>query len=475
MSDAPVIMWFRSDLRLTDNTAFNAALRSGARVIPLFVLDPAILYGQRTGAPRVAFLLKALAALDESLQKYGSMLIVLQGNPVVEIPGFIAHTGATALYLNRDTSPYALRRDEAVRAAVTVPVYSMDDALLVPPGGVLKTDGTPYTVFTPFKRQWLTIPKKMAVIARLESNQFAGIADMPGLGSYTLASLGLASTIPTPAASEQVAQQRLADFVAGPIYGYAEGRNRLMADPVLDTEPGPSFLSPYLHLGLLSIREAYWAAMQAYEEAPDEAARQSVTIWISELAWREFYRHILFHFHHVSTGNFRPQYDSLEWRHAPDDLRAWQAGQTGYPVVDAAMRQLQQTGWMPNRARMIVASFLTKHLLIDWREGEHHFMRWLIDGDLAANNGGWQWSAGTGTDAQPYFRIFNPVTQSQKFDPDGAYIRRWVPELRTVPAPAIHVPWTMTQPPVDYPPPIVDHRFARQRALDVYGMVKKQD
>ena len=230
-------------------------------------------------------------------------------------------------------------------------------------------------------------------------------------------------------------RQRLSVFVSGLIYDYETGRNRLAAEQDNDPVPGTSFLSADLHLGLLSIREAYWTAERARENAADDRARKSVDAWIGELAWREYYQHICSTFPHVTRGNFRREYDRLEWRDAPAELQAWKDGQTGYPVVDAAMRQLQQTGWMPNRARMIVASFLTKDLLIDWREGERHFMRWLVDGDVAANNGGWQWTAGTGTDAQLYFRIFNPISQSRKFDADGAYIRRWVPELRSIPEP----------------------------------------
>ena len=195
--------------------------------------------------------------------------------------------------------------------------------------------------------------------------------------------------------------------------------------------------------------------------------------WINELIWREFYMHILYHFPHVDRGNFRSEYDALPWRDAPDDLQAWKEGQTGYPIIDAAMRQLAQTGWMPNRARMIVASFLTKDLLIHWQEGERHFLHWLIDGDPAANNGGWQWAAGTGTDAQPYFRIFHPVSQSHKYDPNGDYIRRWIPELRDVPARSIHAPWQMASPPPHYPQPIVDHALARERTLAVFKSLKR--
>lgn len=474
MSQPPVIMWFRSDLRLTDNTALNAALRAGKRVIPLFVFDSAILNSSRTGAPRVAILLKALASLDSDIQKHGSALVVRHGNPVDILPQIIAQSGATALYFNRAYSPYALRRDKAVQAVVSVPVYSFDDALLVTPGDVMKADGNPYTVYTPFKKQWATITKALPEPVLPEAGKLIALKnDNASLSQFSLASLGFSTTIAIPDASEKLAQQRLSDFIAGPIYHYDRGRDRLASDHTHQPELGTSYLSAYFHLGVLSVREAFWAAADAQENALKSSAKDAVAIWISELAWREFYQHILFHFPHVSTGNFRQAYNQMAWRSAPDDFLAWQEGRTGYPVVDAAMRQLRQVGWMPNRARMIVASFLTKHLLIDWRAGEQHFMQWLLDGDVAANNGGWQWSAGTGTDAQPYFRIFNPITQSRKFDSDGTYIRRWVPELSEVPANAIHAPWEMNTPPVGYPSPIVEHRFARQRALDAYGAAKR--
>ncbi|RMG85966.1 MAG: deoxyribodipyrimidine photo-lyase, partial [Chloroflexi bacterium] len=274
--------------------------------------------------------------------------------------------------------------------------------------------------------------------------------------------------ISLPVATEAAAQQRLADFVDKAIFTYNDTRDLLAVAPPQYT----SCLSPYLRFGLLSIRAIYGAARAAYLQAEDDRARKSVERWVSELAWREFYAHILWHYPHVLRQNFRREYDMLEWRDNTAALQAWQNGKTGYPIVDAAMRQLVQTGWLPNRARMIVASFLTKDLLIHWQEGERFFMQHLIDGDPASNNGGWQWTAGTGTDAQPYFRIFNPVKQSQKFDPDGVYIKRWIPELRDVPVPYIHQPWTMEHPPANYPAPIIDHAFARQRTLVAYGAAR---
>jgi deoxyribodipyrimidine photo-lyase len=267
---------------------------------------------------------------------------------------------------------------------------------------------------------------------------------------------------------EAEAQRRLAAFVTGPdasIYRYSVDRNRLDLD-------GTSQLSPYLRLGMLSTRQVVVAALNAMAAAPTSEAEKGAETWLNELIWREFYAAILYHFPHVRQRSFRPQYDAIPWRNDREEFAAWCEGKTGYPVVDAAMRQLLATGWMHNRARMITASFLVKDLLIDWRWGEKWFMQHLVDGDPAANNGGWQWTAGTGTDAAPYFRIFNPVLQSKKFDPHGDYIRRWVPELRNLNEKDIHAPWESAADVPRYPAPIVDHKFARERTLDAYKLAK---
>jgi deoxyribodipyrimidine photo-lyase len=280
----------------------------------------------------------------------------------------------------------------------------------------------------------------------------------------------MSSPVPLPDASPSAAQKRLRDFTVQRIFKYKDTRN-MLAD-FGDADGGTSSLSPYIRWGLLSPREIYRAVENASAEASNDEECGSVQAWLNEIVWSEFYTSILWHFPQVVTRNFNARYDHLGWRHDPDDFAAWAEGRTGYPVVDAAMRQLVATGWMHNRARMITASFLTRDLLIDWREGERFFMRHLIDGDLAANNGGWQWAAGTGTDAQPYFRIFNPVSQSMRFDPQGNYIRRWVPELAALPKQFVHAPWTAPSPPKDYPPPIVDHAFARLRALDAFKRIR---
>jgi deoxyribodipyrimidine photo-lyase len=468
----PVIHWFRRDLRLHDNLALQAAFKVGAPIIPVFIFDPAILKSDWSGVPRLAFLLEALVSLDKSLQAYGGKLLIRTGDPRQLLPALIQETGATGLFFNRDYSPFAQKRDQQIAEAVSVPVSTFDDGLLQAPGTVLKTDGTPYTVFTAFKKQWLSHAKTQIAEKYLQPGRFHNLTGLETEALPTLKTLGFGSLeTEIPQASEAKAADLLQKFIDGPISTYAQQRNVLAVDRN-QTEAGTSYLSPYFRFGLLSPRQAYRATQKTHAATQISIPQNSIDTWVGELIWREFYMHILHFFPHVIGSSFRQKYDRLAWRYAEVELQAWQAGMTGYPVVDAAMRQLQTMGWMHNRARMIVASFLTKHLLIDWREGERHFMQWLIDGDPAANNGGWQWAAGTGTDAQPYFRIFNPTAQSKKFDPSGIYIRRWLPELRHVSTQYIHMPHQMPTPPRNYPPPIIDHAFARERALAAYQNIK---
>lgn len=459
------VWWIRRDLRLGDNEALTAVLRHAEQALPVFVLDPALWRSPYSGEKRLAFLLGGLRALDADLRARGSRLIVREGDPAAVLAQLRAETGAEAVYAEADVSPYARRRDARVGEAV--PLYLLPGVTVHAPGTVLKRDGTPYTVYTPFSRAWLALPLPTAGDILPAP---AHILTPPNVFSLELPDTpALPESVPFPP-GEAEAQRRLAVFAQARICEYAETRNVMAVE-------GTSQLSPYLRLGMLSARQAAVAAREARGAARRCATARGADTWLNELVWREFYAHILYHFPQVQRESFRPQFRAIEWRNDPDEFAAWQAGRTGYPVVDAGMRQLAATGWMHNRARMIVASFLTKDLLIDWRWGERHFMQHLVDGDPASNNGGWQWAASTGADPVPYFRIFNPVLQGEKFDPDGAYARRWIPELARVPAKYVHRPWTLPEDGqraagcvigVDYPAPVVEHALARERALAAY-------
>lgn len=459
------IWWIRRDLRLGDNQALNRALAQSDVVVPLFIFDPALIGSAYMSDSRFAFLVQGLISLHESLLQRGSRLIVRSGPPADVLAQVMAESGADSIFAEADHSPYATQRDQAIAAAL--PLHLVDGVAALPVGAVTKESGAPYTVFTPFKKRWLQLDEPLGhsplpAPDRIETPAVLASDPLPPAGP-----------LPCFPAGEAEAERRLARFVQGEnafIFRYAKDRNR----PDLE---GTSQLSPYLRLGMLSARQTLEGARQAALSAPNRESVEGVEVWISELIWREFYVNILHHFPHARRNSFRPEYEGIAWRNDPEEFRAWCVGKTGYPFVDAAMRQLAQTGWMHNRSRMVVASFLVKHLLIDWRWGERYFMQHLIDGDPAANNGGWQWTAGTGTDAAPYFRIFNPITQSQNFDPDGAFIRRWVPELRGVTGNAIHAPWELAQSEqmrmgcrigIDYPKPIVEHTLARERVLEVY-------
>lgn len=473
----PVIHWFRRDLRLHDNTALHHAILNGAPVLPVFVFDDKLLRSDRIGAPRLHFLLHTLHDLDHNLRTHGARLIIRRGDPLDILPELIAQTDAQALYFNADYSPYARRRDEELKSALDIPVHSHHDALLIPPPNILKADDTPYTVFTPFKKRWNEYEKPAQYETPLTNTAFYTAIDLTShdFPSPTEFGYAQASPIPLPPATYAHAHHLLNEFLQADITTYDATRNDLPINPYAEQRPsGTSYLSPYLRLGILSPRACYWSARQAYADASDPQARESVATWVSELTWREFYTHILYHFPHVLERDFVDTYADLQWRDDPHHLQAWQNGETGYPIVDAPMRQLRAIGWMPNRARMIVSSFLTKHLLIHWRAGDIFFMKHLIDGDPAANNGGWQWASGTGTDAQPYFRIFNPILQSQKFA-TPEYLRHWLPELANTPEKHIHTPWMMPKPPAHYPAPIVEHKIARQQAIDAFKRARQTD
>ncbi len=454
-----VIWWIRRDLRLADNPALTAALAAGRQVIPCFIIDPRLMDGPAAAEKRRAFLLAGLHTLDTGLRARGSRLVIRMGNPLAELLRLRQESGAAAVFAEADFSPFARRRD--ARIAAQLPLHLHGGPTLRHPNDVLKADGTPYTVFTPYKRAWLNLPLPSAehlLPAPTRLHTPAGLTSLP------LPPVQPPELFPP---GETEAQNRLCRFTSGPIARYADTRNLLAED-------GTSRLSPYLRFGMISARQAIVAARTAVEAADQPAARQGAETWLSELVWREFYAAILFHFPHVLHQAFRPVYRQIAWNDSPAALKRWQEGLTGYPVVDAAMRQLQATGWMHNRARMLTASFLVKDLLIDWRQGEQWFMQNLVDGDPAANNGGWQWTAGVGTDAVPYFRIFNPVTQSRRFDPHGAYIRRWLPELAHLPDAAVHAPWEKGYTVPGYPSPLVDHKLARQRTLAAFAQARRQ-
>ena len=456
------LWWIRRDLRLGDNQALTAALSRAEQVLPVFVLDPGLLNSAYSSEKRLAFLFDGLRALDTDLRARGSALVVRSGEPLAVLADLRNQAGAEAIFAEADFTPYARRRDH--RVARELPLQLTPGLTVHPPDAVVKADGTPYTVFTPFSKAWLAQPWPGDPLPAPVK-----IPTPPGIQGEGIPALQLPGEVPFLAGETQ-AQCLLAAFTQRVIARYGEDRNRMDL-------AGTSGLSPYLRFGMLSARQAAAAARQTEARAADGPSRRSAETWLNELIWREFYISILYHFPHVRRMAFRPGMRNIAWSNDPEAFTAWTQGRTGYPVVDAAMRQLVGTGWMHNRARMIVASFLTKDLLVDWRWGEKFFMQHLIDGDPAANNGGWQWTAGTGTDAAPYFRVFNPILQSLKFDPDGAYIRRYVPELANVPLKFIHNPWQM---PLeiqkwtgcligkDYPAPIIDHGVARQRLLLVY-------
>jgi deoxyribodipyrimidine photo-lyase len=461
-----VIWWIRRDLRLHDNPVLTAALEAGERVEPVFVLDPVFARSRYTGAGRRAFLFGGLRVLDGDLRRRGSRLVVRRGRPAEALARLVAETGARAVFAQEEYSPYARRRDAAV--AAVVPLRRVHGLTVHPPEAVVKADGTPYTVFGPFSRAWKTLapPRRRGLIPAPSR-----LVSLPDLTSAAIpVESGRMEMFPP---GEAEARRRLRAFAREALPRYAEDRNRMDLD-------GTSCLSPYLRFGMLSAREAVVSAVEGAGGA-SAPGRRGAQVWLTELIWREFYQAILRHFPLVSRTAFRAELRDIRWDNETSAFAAWCEGRTGYPIVDAGMRQLVRSGWMHNRARMIAGSFLVKDLLIDWRWGERFFMQHLLDGDPAANNGGWQWVAGVGTDAAPYFRIFNPVLQGRRFDPDGAYIRRWVPELARVPAGVVHEPWRMNAAAQqaagcvigrDYPPPIVDHRAARERTLGRYAQAR---
>jgi deoxyribodipyrimidine photo-lyase len=455
------VLWFRRDLRLHDLPALAAA--ADATVLaPLFVLDETLLRGG-VAANRVWFMLETLRELDAALRDRGSRLHVRRGRPVDVVPAFAREIDAADVHVSRDYTPYGRRRDRRVHEALDADgrVFGRHPGVLVhEPESIAGGADGHYTVYSPFRRAWdrLDVRPLAALPDRLPPPPDVDPGVLPAAADLGAAPTADPDLLPRP--GEAAARDRLERWLDGGIAGYDRTRDRL-------DEDGTSRLSQDLRFGLVSPVEVVTRAAGG-----GEGRRR----FRAEIAWRDFYAHVLWHEPALLRASFRPEMDGAFASGAGSTaaIDAWREGRTGYPIVDAAMRQLHATGWMHNRARMVVASFLTKHLLVDRRVGEAEFWRHLTDGDLASNNGGWQWAASTGTDPQPWFRIFNPILQGRRFDPDGAYVRRWVPELARVPGPAIHAPWELSDAEQDalgvrigrdYPAPIVGHAEARERAL----------
>jgi deoxyribodipyrimidine photo-lyase len=482
MAATPTLLWFRQDLRLQDNPALAAAVARDGAVVPVYILDDAGEGAWPLGGAGRWWLHQALAALDAGLRERGSRLIYARGDAAEALRKIVKATGAGAVYWNRRYEPAVIARDSALKAEFTaagLEVKSFNSALLHEPHTIQNKQGKPFQVFTPYWKHCLTLPVASAV--KFTAAQIAGPKEWPQ--GLELAKLGLLPTIKWDAGfhdawqpGEAGAAARLKKFTARAMDEYADARN-------LPGRDGTSMLSPWLHFGELSPRQV-WAAVEAKsKDSGVFPSSNGARVFLSEIGWREFAHHLLFHFPHTPEQPLRSEFAKFPWA---DDaggkkLRAWQRGQTGYPIVDAGMRQLWHTGWMHNRVRMVVASFLVKHLRLDWTHGAAWFWNTLVDADLASNTLGWQWSAGCGADAAPYFRVFAPVLQGAKFDGDGDYVRRWLPELARLPAEHIHAPWeapaaVLARAGVElggnYPGPIVNHAAARDAALRAFKQLR---
>jgi deoxyribodipyrimidine photo-lyase len=455
--------WHRRDLRVTDNLGLTAAAADD-QVRPVFVFDPDVLaYGS---SPRVAFMVDALTSLREAYRDRGSDLTILRGDPARRLPELARACDATRVTWNSDYSGLARERDERVARALAdagVETDQFHDAVLHEPGSIRTNEGDLYSVFTYFGRKWHDRPKADPVSPPTEPALAPPPEDPRPVPS--LADLDFEDpAAEIPPGSTSAARERLESFCAEPIYDYETARD-------YPARNGTSRLSVHLKWGTIGIRSVYAATDAARQDAPDEEAEAGVHEFQSQLAWREFYAQVLWGNPETVTENFKDYAAPIEWRNDPDEIAAWKAGETGYPIVDAGMRQLRREAYMHNRVRMIVASFLTKDLLADWRHGYAWFRARLVDHDTANDVGGWQWAASTGTDAQPYFRIFNPMTQGERYDPDAEYVREYVPELDGVPTDAIHG-WHELDPgeretlAPEYPAPIVDHSDRRELALE---------
>ena len=451
----PTVMWFRRDLRLGDNPALLDACAAGG-VLPLFVLDPAL--WDPAGPSRRCYLADSLRSLDADLSRQGGRLCVVSGDPVAEVVRAARAVGATHVHVAEDFGPYGRRRDEMVEESLRdagIELARTGSPYAVAPGRVTSGSGQPYKVFTPFSKAWA-------------DHGWRGPVDPPSHDDWLTLDHAVAIPDPTrpdglelPEAGEDAARSRWATFLDEAVTDYDEDRNR----PGID---GTSRMSPHLK----------WGEIHPRTMLADLArlSRDGAATYRKELAWREFYADVLFARPETAREYLRPEFAAMPYDDPAarsDDWAAWQEGRTGFPIVDAGMRQLRATGWMHNRVRMIVASFLVKDLHLEWQHGARHFMRWLVDGDLASNQHGWQWTAGSGTDASPFFRVFNPTSQGKKFDPDGRYVRRWVSELTEVATKDLHDPSAETRERVGYPLPIVDHAEERLEALDRWERIRR--
>lgn len=459
-----VIHWFRRDLRITDNTALSAAAAASRGMAAVYILSGWREKHRWTGPARQEFLCGCLESLAKNLDAIGGRLIIRQGKADEELEKLATETKATAIYFNRDPDPFGRAmeaRVEKMAKRLGLEVHAHKDAAIHERDELMTSTGGPYRVFTPYSKAWLKLdkPEPRGSIRSLSAPRIHSLP-LP-----TLETWGLKSTAKMPSAGEKAARKRLADFLRGPIFQYGAHRNI----PCGNTT---SHLSIDLRHGTLSIREIYHKCAQLLHKAP-LSERKSISTYINELIWREFYMQILWHFPEVLDHEFNPRHRGLKWKQAGADFQKWCDGETGFPIVDAGMRQLNATGFMHNRLRMIVAMFLTKDLHIDWRHGESYFMQKLVDGEIASNNGGWQWSAGTGADAAPYFRIQNPWSQSGRFDPEGKFIKQWVPELRDVdPAKFKKAPEAGGSIAKNYSPPMLDHARERLMTLEMFAAEK---
>lgn len=416
------IFWFRRDLRLTDNVGLHKALNSGQKVLPVFIFDTNILSELPKNDARVSFIHASLKRMNSLLREKGSGIRVYLDSPMTAWKKIISEFSVDSVYTNKDYEPYARKRDTEVKdllASKGIEFHTFKDQVVFEENEILKDDGSPYTVYTPYKKKWL--------------NHFSGNHIQEYKVDFWDHYYSFENEFPELSAiGFSEAAQKVKDFQLENLENYAENRN-------LPAVNGTSHLSVHLRFGTVSVREII-RKMKDNE------------VFLSELIWREFFMQILFHFPNVVQNNFKPKYNGIKWRNNQEEFKLWCEGKTGYPLVDAGMRELNETGYMHNRVRMVVASFLIKHLLIDWKWGEAYFAQKLLDFELSANNGNWQWSAGTGCDAAPYFRIFNPIEQLKKFDPKFEYVRKWIKDIDSF----------------EYPQPMVDHKLARKRALEVY-------